>query len=258
MIALQGVRSRPASHARHQAALFLTCTFFQFLPAPLHQAANPSTLRFCNLNQRGMVLHHVTHGRWHAEFHFVNGVTEKDYRNYVGAGAAVGTLLVAGICMLWAILSTRPQHARHSKSHLLQHCLRASISTCSLQCGAGPARHAAQGVPPPGEAIALLCSWETVPVHHATAIFCLENEASSLKATSHTARATPYSRRRSTRRSPSASSPSAPPSCACCAAHAASTSSHSGAPAGAADASIWWQHAHQVREVAVHGQHTEV
>ncbi|KAI7841597.1 hypothetical protein COHA_004767 [Chlorella ohadii] len=49
------------------------------------QAANPSTLRFCNLNQRGMVLHHVTHGRWHAEFHFVNGVTEKDYRNYVGA-----------------------------------------------------------------------------------------------------------------------------------------------------------------------------
>ncbi|PRW58605.1 alkaline phosphatase isoform A [Chlorella sorokiniana] len=49
------------------------------------QAANPASLRFCNLNQRGLVLHHVTHGRWHTEFHFVNSVTEKEYRNYVGA-----------------------------------------------------------------------------------------------------------------------------------------------------------------------------
>lgn len=50
------------------------------------QAANPATLRYCNLSQRGFVLHHVSHARWHAEFHFVSQVKKKKFKNYVGAG----------------------------------------------------------------------------------------------------------------------------------------------------------------------------
>lgn len=48
-------------------------------------AANPDTLRYCSLDQRGCVLFHVTHGKFHAEYHFVSSVAKKTYESHAGA-----------------------------------------------------------------------------------------------------------------------------------------------------------------------------
>lgn len=56
-------------------------------PAELAQAANPDTLKYCNLAGRGFVLCHVTRRRWHAEYHFVSSVQKRLFKHYCGAGA---------------------------------------------------------------------------------------------------------------------------------------------------------------------------
>ena len=43
-------------------------------------------VQYCNLDQRGFVLMHVTRAKCHAEFHFVSSVKGKEYKNYCGAG----------------------------------------------------------------------------------------------------------------------------------------------------------------------------
>jgi len=49
------------------------------------QAANPATLRYCNLSERGLIVLHLTRRRCHAEFHYVGGVTSPNYKNYCEA-----------------------------------------------------------------------------------------------------------------------------------------------------------------------------
>lgn len=130
--------------------------------APLpSQAANPATLRFCNLNQRGLVLHHVTHGRWHAEFHFVNSAVEKEYENYVGAGKSTSAQVSVApdrraCCRNGG--SLKPSSGTETsplKSAYHQPRLRSLALCCrTVQRGAGCARRGAQDVPLPGEAAA--------------------------------------------------------------------------------------------------------
>lgn len=49
------------------------------------QAANPATLRYCNLSERGLIVLHLTRRRCHAEFHYVGRVTRPQYKNYCEA-----------------------------------------------------------------------------------------------------------------------------------------------------------------------------
>ena len=55
------------------------------LPHPCPQCANPDTLKFALLDQRGFVLHHLTRACYHAEFHFVSTVQKKKYSHYCAA-----------------------------------------------------------------------------------------------------------------------------------------------------------------------------
>lgn len=48
-------------------------------------AANPDTLKYCNLDSRGFVLLHLTHRRCHAEYHYVSTVSHTKYKNYCEA-----------------------------------------------------------------------------------------------------------------------------------------------------------------------------
>uniref|UniRef100_A0A1D2A9Z6 Phospholipase D n=2 Tax=Auxenochlorella protothecoides TaxID=3075 RepID=A0A1D2A9Z6_AUXPR len=50
------------------------------------KAANPDTLQYCNLWQRGFMLFHVTRGKFHTEYHFVSNVKkQKKFRHYCEA-----------------------------------------------------------------------------------------------------------------------------------------------------------------------------
>jgi hypothetical protein len=57
------------------------------------RVANPDTLKYCNLQDRGLVVMHVTRRRVHTEYHYVDTVKRGKYDNfceaafYVEAGA---------------------------------------------------------------------------------------------------------------------------------------------------------------------------
>jgi alkaline phosphatase D len=49
------------------------------------KAANPDTLDYANLSDRGFVLCRATHAYFHTEFHYVNNLSRPVYKNYVEA-----------------------------------------------------------------------------------------------------------------------------------------------------------------------------
>ena len=141
------------------------------------QAANPATLRYCNLHQRGLVLHHVTHARWHAEFHFVSQVCKKRFKNYVGAGAhGSAACMIAKrhicTCMMHRQLQATLGGRCASGPASLLSALFCLLWPCSLRHGAGEAGRAAQGRALPGEALTFptwslltLCQTAKQPLH---------------------------------------------------------------------------------------------
>lgn len=44
------------------------------------KVANPDTLEYCNLTERGLVVLHVTRHKVHAEYHYVDSVRKKEYK----------------------------------------------------------------------------------------------------------------------------------------------------------------------------------
>eukprot|EP00887_Chlorella_sp_A99_P005400 scaffold1.g5400.t1 len=80
--AFEDIYSRFVEKAGCLAKLCPLFLFTPFIEDALF-AANPDTLKFCNLDQRGFVLFHVTRRRVHAEYHFVNSVAhEGDYKHH--------------------------------------------------------------------------------------------------------------------------------------------------------------------------------
>ena len=47
------------------------------------KAANPTTLKYCNLSDRGFLLIALTPRQFHCEFHFVDNVSKPKYKHFV-------------------------------------------------------------------------------------------------------------------------------------------------------------------------------
>ncbi|KAL4430904.1 hypothetical protein ABPG75_006160 [Micractinium tetrahymenae] len=82
--AFEDIYSRFVDKVGRLARLFPLWMFTPWLEDAL-AAANPDTLRYCDLDHRGCILFHVTQAKWHAEFHFVNDVRKKKYKSFCGA-----------------------------------------------------------------------------------------------------------------------------------------------------------------------------
>ncbi|EFN53116.1 hypothetical protein CHLNCDRAFT_137467 [Chlorella variabilis] len=82
--AFEDIYSRFEEKAGKFAKLFPLWVFTPWIEDSL-QCANPDTLKFALLDQRGFVLHHLTRACYHAEFHFVSTVQKKKYSHYCAA-----------------------------------------------------------------------------------------------------------------------------------------------------------------------------
>jgi len=87
------------------------------------KAANPDTLRYCNVTERGLVALRLTRRRCHAEFHYVSTVASPRYRHHCEAAfdveaGAPGRL--HRVCRYLTVDGRVPKHTRRRRAALVQ------------------------------------------------------------------------------------------------------------------------------------------
>ncbi|GAB4817815.1 hypothetical protein N2152v2_004861 [Parachlorella kessleri] len=86
--AWEDIYCRFQSKVGRLASLFPLYLFTPWIEDAL-EAANPDTLKYCNVRERGFVLCHLTHTKFHAEFHYVTDVWKKEYKHRCQAAFTV-------------------------------------------------------------------------------------------------------------------------------------------------------------------------